>query len=264
VIVDRLEDRGFDDVGRPRLDGPVYTVEASSRRSGPVRLVVDAYDGRVLRETPLAVARLGREYDDGIDIDGSAAPRRGAGWPPAEMPNAPRYRSEYPEDLPRREAVRPVEPEMGMPRSGGRSRPTDSRLAPDAPAAVSRSPDTQEPRREASRPSGLEAGIPSGGVDGVNPDSRRAARPAAKPNVAPRPADAAAPMTRTSPSAPAPSTAEKPEERKPVPGPATAEAGERKVRVIQGVTPMNSGAQSSPAPQNNVEAGPKPPAPAQN
>ena len=266
VIVDRLEDRGFDDVGRPRFDGSVYVVEAMSRRRGPVRLVVDAYDGRLLRETPLAVARLGRDYDDGIDIDGYAAPRRGAALPPPEMPNAPRYRPESPEDLPRREALRPAEPDIVAPRPSGRSRPADPRLAPDAPAIGSRSSEPQAPRREASRPSsGLEAGDPSVGVEGVNPDSRRAPRPAAaKRDTAPKPADAAAPAVRTSPSAPAPSTAAKPEEKKPVPAPATAEAGERKVRVIQGVTPLNSGAQSSPAPQNNVEASPKPDAPAQN
>jgi hypothetical protein len=265
VIVDRLEDRGFDDVGRPRFDGSVYVVEAMSRRRGPVRLVVDAFDGRLLRETPLAVARLGRDDDHGIDIDGYAAPRRGAALPPAEMPNAPRYRPDIPDDHPRRDALRPAEPDIVAPRPSGRSRPADPRLPPDAPAIGSRSSEPQEPRREASRPSSsLEAGDPSVGVEGVNPDSRRAPRPAAKRETAPKPADAAAPTVRTSPSAPAPSTAAKPEEPKPAPAPATAEAGGRKVRVIQGVTPLNSGAQSSPAPQNNVEASPKPAAPAQN
>ncbi len=265
AIVDRLEDRGFDDVGRPRFDGSVYVVEALSRRSGPVRLVVDAFDGRILRESPLAVARIGREDDGGIEIDSDDVPRGRSGFPPAEMPNAPGYRANGPEDLQRREALSPAEPDLAAPRPSGRTRPADPRLAPDMPGAASRAPESQEPRREASRPSGLEAGVPSGVVEGVNPDSRRAAaRPAARPSAAARPADTVAPSARTSPSAPAPATAATPEERKPAPGPATAEAGERKVRVIQGVTPLNSGAQSSPAPQNNVGAAPKPDAPAQN
>jgi hypothetical protein len=259
VIVERLEDRGFEDVGRPRFDGSVYVVEATSRRGGAVRLVVDAFDGHIIRQTPLTVARL--DDDEGFDIDGYAAPRGRYNAPPPEMPNAPRWRQGEPDGLPRREAARPVEPEVVAPPSAApRSRPTDPRLAPDAPATSAR-PTEPEPQREARRPSSPEAGVPSGGVEGVNPDSKRAVKPTPKPKVdaaakPEKPVDGPAPGARTSPAAPAPSTAAKPLQTKPAT--ATAEAGERKVRVIEGVTPMNSGQQASPAPQNNVEAAPKP------
>jgi hypothetical protein len=263
VIVERLEDRGFEDVGRPRLEEDVYVVEATSRRGGAVRVVVDAYDGRILRQTPLSVARLD-PLDD--DIDGYAGPRRD-GSPP-EMPNAPRWRPGDPEPLPR-EAARPAEPDIVAPAPGPRSRPSDPRLAPsEEPSAAGRAA-APELRREASRPANPDPVLPPGEVQGLNPDGRRGARPA--PTAKPPGQETAAkpdrptekPMTpavRTSPSAPAPSTAARPDEPKPVtPGPNTAQAGERKpVRVIEGVTPLNSGQQSTPAPQNNVETGQKP------
>ncbi|NNM71297.1 hypothetical protein [Enterovirga aerilata] len=264
LIVERLEDRGFEDIGRPRFDGSVYVVEATSRRGGAVRLVLDPYDGRILRQTPLTIARL--DDDDLFDIDGYPAPRSRSVSPPPEMPNAPRWRPGEPEPVPGRQAARPVAPELDPPSPARRTRPADPRLAPDSPAASR--PAEPEPRREARRPAGPEPGLPSGGVDGVNPDARRAAKPAPKPkaDVAARPekpAEPQAPAARTSPAAPAPSTATKPDATPAAPGPATAEAGERRpVRVIEGVTPMNSGQQSTPPPQNN-EAGPKPDAPAQ-
>ncbi|MGA0597080.1 hypothetical protein ACO2SS_18620, partial [Enterovirga sp. CN4-39] len=171
---------------------------------------------------------------------------------------------------------RPAEPTFDAPAPRA-PRPADPRLGPDAPAAAARPTEPPEPRREARRPTGSEAGVPSGGVDGVNPDRKSVAKPEPKPRpaVAAKP-DASAdptakpdkptekttpakPAARTSPAAPAPSTVAKPADKKPgKPGPTTAEAGERKVRVIEGVTPMNSGGlQSTPAPQNNVDAGPK-------
>jgi hypothetical protein len=254
-IVDRLEDRGFEDIGRPRFDGSVYVVEATSRRGGAVRLVVDAFTGRILRQTPLSMARL-EPFDDGLEIDSYASPSRRGAYPPPEMPNAPRYRPGDLEGGLDRQAARPAEPDAAVPAPGPRSRPADPRLAPEAPGANAL-PAEPEPRREARRPASPDVGVSPGEVQGVNPDSRRATTPAPKPktDLATKPADKpapASPVARTSPSAPAPSTPPRPAS----PGPTTAEAGERKVRVIEGVTPMNSGQQASPAPQNNVEAKP--------
>jgi hypothetical protein len=236
AIVERLEDRGFEEVGRPRLEEDVYVVEATSRRGGAVQVIVDAYDGRILRQTPLSVARLSPLEDD---FDARVEPRRG-GYPPSEMPNAPRWRPGEPEPLPR-EAGRPAEPDIVAPAPRPRGRPSDPRLAP-----------SEEP---------------SAAGQGLNPESRRATRPTAKPPgqetaVKPdKPVDRpVAPAARTSPAAPVPSAAARPDGAQPgTPGPNTAQAGERKpVRVIEGVTPLNSGQQSTPAPQNNVEAGQKP------
>jgi hypothetical protein len=267
VIVDRLEERGFEDVGRPRLEEGVYIVEATSRRSGAVRVVLDAYDGRILRQIPLSAARVD-PLDD--EFDGYARPRRG-GYPPPEMPNASRWRPGEPEPLPR-EAGRPVEPDIITPAPTPRGRPNDPRLAPsEEPSGAGRAA-APELRREAARPVNPETALPPGEVQGLNPDGRRAARPAPKP-----PGEAAVkpdrpveqplpPPARTSPPAPAPSTASRPDGAKPVaPGPSTAQSGERKpVRVIEGVTPLNSGQQSTPAPQNNVETSQKPAQPSQN
>jgi hypothetical protein len=262
AIVERLEDRGFEEVGRPRLEEDVYVVEATSRRGGAVQVIVDAYDGRILRQTPLSVARLSPLEDD---FDARVEPRRG-GYPPSEMPNAPRWRPGEPEPLPR-EAGRPAEPDIVAPAPRPRGRPSDPRLAPsEEPSAAGRVA-PQEPRREASRLTNPDAAVPSGEVQGLNPESRRATRPTAKPPgqetaVKPdKPVDRpVAPAARTSPAAPVPSAAARPDGAQPgTPGPNTAQAGERKpVRVIEGVTPLNSGQQSTPAPQNNVETGQKP------
>ncbi|MDB5558512.1 MAG: hypothetical protein JWQ36_1446 [Enterovirga sp.] len=271
-IVDRLEDRGFEDVARPRFDGSVYVVEATSRRGGAVRLVIDAYDGRILRQTPLSMARLA-PFDDGIEVESYPSPSRRGAYLPPEMPNAPRYRPDEPDAPVGREAARPADPEVIIPSPGPRTRPADARLSPDSPGASAEPPEPA-PRREARRPASPDAGVPSGEVNGLNPDRGRAGSPAQKPNTASRPekpdeaggSKAAAtdkpavppkPAARTSPAAPVPSTASRPAEKVPAaPGPETAEAGERKVRVIEGVTPMNTGQQASPAPQNNVERKP--------
>ena len=301
VIMDRLEAQGFDEVGRPRFEGEVYVVEAISPAGQPVRLVVDAFDARILRRVALGAPRL----DDLDDDDTDPPPRnprsagRGGFGLPDEMPNAPRYRPGEPDasDTPlRREAGRPVEPiapvetaplgpptQLGRPaeprREAGRpaepaapaeagplgpptqlGRPADPRLAPsesrNAPPAE---PDGAQ-RREASRPSAAPprtAPPAPSGVYGLNPGaSARPATPDPKPRqaVAPtRPRDQGAePSTASpSPSAPAPTVAAP----KPDSATATTEAANRRpVRVIPGVTPMDGGQQSSPPPQNNMDA----------
>lgn len=259
VVVERLEDLGFDDVGRPRFDGDVYVVEATGRRAGPVRLVVDAYSGRILRQSPLGMARLGPD-EFGSDLDGGPGPGRRAG--PSrfdEMPNAPRFRDPPVEAAPLQEAARPPEPGTVAPPPGvDRSRPADPRVAPDA---IARPSEGERTRQEARRPAEPDAAAPpaAGGLYGVNPDRKAGAKPAPKPkeSVAAKPADAPAqrPAAKAAPDAPAPGAVPTREELKPVPPGQSAEAaGERRpVRVIQGVTPLNSGGgqQSSPGPRNN-------------
>lgn len=254
AIVERLEDRGFDDVGRPRFNGNAYVVEATSRRTGPVRLVVDAFTGRVLQQSSLSVARLGPD-EYGSDLDDTPAPRRRAGPSPYdEMPNAPRFRDTPVEAAPLRDAARPAEPPLAARPGDGMARPADPRLAPEAGP---RAPEPERTQREARRPAepSAAASPSSGGLYGVNPERKAASRPAPAPkeNVAAKPADLPVqrPASRTAPDASG--AAAKREDLKPVPPSGAAEAGERKpVRVIQGVTPMNGvGQQSSPAPQNN-------------
>lgn len=49
VIVDELEDRGFRNLVVVARQPDVYVLEGISPRTGPVRLVVDAYDGHILQ-----------------------------------------------------------------------------------------------------------------------------------------------------------------------------------------------------------------------
>lgn len=63
AVVWRLNDQGFTAVSRPRFDGRAYVVEADDPYGDRVRIVVDAYDGAILRRQrvglPLAPAPLG-------------------------------------------------------------------------------------------------------------------------------------------------------------------------------------------------------------
>lgn len=61
-----LRDRGLEAAARPRLVGDVYVVHAINRRGERVRVLVDAYEGRVVETTVLLPpgVRL-RDYDAG-------------------------------------------------------------------------------------------------------------------------------------------------------------------------------------------------------
>lgn len=230
-IVDRIEDQGFEDVRRVRLEGSVYVAEATSEGGIRTRVTVDAYRGRILDRRPALAGypggpRAGSPYEEmpesemrrrgivpgpGPGVPGSApggAPFREAARPPVPVPVAP---------------ISPVETPPG---GNALPAPADPRLAPNGAA---RGETRREPKREAARSSGE--------VDGVNPDSRPS-RAAPKPNGGGS-AARAAPTARTSPAAPAPEVQPRvPAETTP---PAEAEnRPARPVRVIGGVTQMGT------------------------
>lgn len=276
-IVDRLEDQGFEEISRPRLQGSTYIVEVVGPRGVPMRLVVDAFTGRILQR--VAVGDPGARLEE-PDVGEAPAPNRGPAGradlgrsPYDEMPNAPRYRTGEPEQLgapARREPAAPREPARPIetsridsaplaPLPTEPARPADRRLAPDSGPEARNPPTAPEPTREASRPAASTAARGSQtGIYGVNPGrsgSPQTDRGDATASRQQKPAPAPA-APKTTPAAPAPAAALPAPAKPATPTTATAEADapRKPVRVIEGVTPM-TGAQSSPAPQNNVENG---------
>ncbi|SDU36002.1 hypothetical protein [Stappia sp. ES.058] len=59
-IVRKLHRRGFRNVSRVRARGDIYIVRANGRRGAPLRLVVDAYSGKVVGRTVLRGPGRGR------------------------------------------------------------------------------------------------------------------------------------------------------------------------------------------------------------
>lgn len=241
-IVDRLEDQGYDEIGRPRFDGSVYVVEATGPGDRPVRLVVDAFRGRVIDRIALGGGARPPEM-------GEFDPRRPREFGVRPQLPAPPATGYYdPEPRPLREAARPE------PRA--RAAPADPRLAPgpdtSGRSGADRAPDD---RREAAR---SEPPARAGRPYGVNPDTsaprRRPTEEASRPKgEAPQ---RAAPAE--SPTAPPPSVG-RPAAAQPSRSPGTAVAVERPnraVRVIEGVTPMNPDAGSG---TRSLDALPKPP-----
>ena len=237
AVVNRLEDQGYDDVGRPRYDGSTYVIDATAPDGRRVRLTVDAFRGRLLDRSPLGGSSPrrgeGRSWDD--DEDEPLRPSRSGRLDalPPEMPESDQRRLERfaPEPVaPRRQAGRPAEP---LPLDGPDTLPppVDARLAP-GPNEIGRPVEGRAgspaapAQREATRPDA------SGGRPyGVNPDTagpRRRPAEAARPTLSP-----AAPI----PASPLPSPGAQP----PVKAEANADPARasKPVRVIGGVTPMN-------------------------
>lgn len=275
AIIDRLEDRGFEDVGRPRFNGRAYVVDATTPRGRRVTLLIDPYRGAVIDRMPLGDPRGRDEIEAWVNPPGPGpVARPSRPFPPEEAPDL-RPRGEPP----RREAARPnvgpvspAEPAVRL--------PADPRVAPE-PGTAGRPLEgrAETPRREperapraASRP---EPG-PSGGVYGTNPgaaaparrpapepakpaqspappaESRTTSLPPTAPSPAARPVPSPAVPTTTAPAArPVPPAAERP------PAQASAEPTRPRgpVRVIEGVTPINPGSANPAAP-----ASPSPPA----
>ncbi|MDB5590078.1 MAG: hypothetical protein JWR86_603, partial [Enterovirga sp.] len=130
-VVDRLEDMGYDVIGRPHFSGTLYTVDARGPGDVRLRLVVDAVRGAILNRTVLGGPGF-RDFEEDDDED---RPTRRYGDLPAEaLPYDPRPRRRPEIDVdsrPRgREAARtpdePVRPGRALPP------PTDPRLAPGA------------------------------------------------------------------------------------------------------------------------------------
>lgn len=236
-IVDRIEDQGFENVRRVRLEGSVYVAEATSEGGIRTRVTVDAYRGRVLDQRPVLAgypggARGGSPYEE---MSESEMRRRGiVPGPGPVMPGLrPGVLGPPSGAAPFREAARPYAPVPTSPAEaapgsarpdGALPAPADSRLAPSGGAR------SETPRREPKR----EAARSSGDVDGVNPDNH----PARTSPKAGGSASRAEPRTRTSPAAPAPAV----QPTAPAEPAAPAEAANRPakpVRVIGGVTQMS-------------------------
>lgn len=263
IVLNRLEAQGYDELGRIRFDGQVYIVEGLTAEGGPVRLVVDAYSGRLLRRVALTGPRLAPGGDDdGFDAPGrngrSADRRDGLRFPTDEMPNAPRY-LDRPGELggPGRFADRPTEDDR--PRALQGSRPADPRLAPGPGERIGEL--DEAPRRQASRPAPEpRTSSSSSEIQGLNPGatgSEPRARTGENAGRQSPPARAVVPpATVTSPAAPAPQPVPSIGAPKPEPGgtPPTETAERKPVRVIPGVTPLNAGEQSSPPPQNQLQS----------
>ena len=275
-IVERLEGQGYEDITRPRYNGSVYELDATSPRGNRVRLVIDAFRGNVVERSALGRA------DDG---DGGREQR---GWfgnnvrPPEE--GSPRRYTARPSDdddgpdtferLARPPGARPVpapsrvetEPLPAAPHNTARL-PAEGRPR-ETPTARAPSPDRQASRSDLSLPK-PEASNGTPKVEGVNPAAKPASRATAPNERASKPdTNRAFDTARTDPSAtPKPVTTPRPVAPTPtaspakaapvaetptVPAPIVSQATpaetpavtadtsrpNKPVRVIQGVTPV--------------------------
>lgn len=201
-IVRSLMNRGFVEIGRPRLNGDVYVVEGMNARGTRLRLVIDAYDGSLVSRTrldaplvpPAEVGRGGRVARPDPFRDSFATPFEDETFAP-----------------PQREAYR-----------------TDP--APRQPSAAA------TPQRKAPKAAAPQAVPPAPAVpvEAAKPETAKAEPPKAEPAKAePAPVPAAVPPAPAKPpEAPAPAAA------KPAEPPAAQEPPQRSVRVIEGVTPV--------------------------
>lgn len=229
MVADRLEQMGYERVGTPRFTGTLYKVHASA---GGVRqeITVDAIRGIVLNRIVIGPDHPGepagsRRYGGrALDTDGLgrepevAAPRR-----------AP----------PRRQAARPAPVDSGPPDAPGRPAqggdlpsPADPRLDPSAPRA-SRPIEGQLGKRQARNGPAREPKETGARPFGLNPVPAPAGKPAETDRKAAQP-----PAPKAKPVA----------EARPKP--------DKPVRVIQGVTPLNTGESRS-----QLDDLPKPPQP---
>lgn len=119
-----LRESGFLPLGIPRLRGSVYTIAVMDRRGDDGRLVIDAFDGRIIRFMPFADAYGMAPADDERTIapysPQSALPpptviRSGPPRPPAPIPHVASRAVPLPKAAPRRAetpaaAVKPAHP----------------------------------------------------------------------------------------------------------------------------------------------------------
>ncbi|KAA5598252.1 PepSY domain-containing protein [Blastochloris sulfoviridis] len=199
-----LRSRGYTQISRPRLSGPVYRLHATDRRGWRVELVVDSATGRIVEREALG------------EVTG---PRRGE--PPAARRSRPRQASrppiapQSPEVEPQTSlpppAARP--PVASPPRSAPPTTAVPSLPPPNSPPPISVTPQPQAPA--ASAPS-------------LPPPRSAAPSPSASPAQGPAatvPAKADTPASGGSASAPAnakpetakPAATAKPVEAKPAP-----------------------------------------------
>src|SRR5262245_37774345 len=84
-VVTIIRSMGFNPMGKPMLRGPVYAIQALDDDGIPVRVLVDAYRGNVVRVTE---SRPGSVYA-GLPPEAGFGPRRS---PPETVPPGAVYR----------------------------------------------------------------------------------------------------------------------------------------------------------------------------
>lgn len=232
--------RGYEPVGRPRFQGDVYMVQALSPSGARVRLMVDAYNGSIIRSTRLdddlgPVRPRGREYlDREVDLD----------LLDDVPPRASRPQPQFEDETLRTERARP-HPGDGPARAQRPQAEPERKAARNEPPG--RAPEGAAPSRRGTQPAAPAAAPAAPGpvVDKPKQEQPAAPKPAATA-AAPAPApkqDAPA----ATPPAPPPAEAAKPEPAKAAPAKTAEKSGEEKpatagpsqpVRVIEGVTPI--------------------------
>jgi len=185
---DAARSQGFEPVGRPTLNREVYVIDAQDRLGRPVRLIMDAYEGELLRVMPRVDApqRSGRDDGprviEGVGPDDAARPRRDA---------QPRART------PKREAAAPPRVES--------LKPIESRpLEPPRPVEAAKPASPDKPAVAATRPT-----PPPAAPAPITPAAPAIAQPPTEaPGPIPSPAFASGAYSK--PPAPKPSTAPPP------------------------------------------------------
>jgi hypothetical protein len=126
-VVTIIRSMGFDPVSRPVLRGPVYVVQALDDVSIPVRVIVDARSGNVVR-----VTESPRTAYMGVAPDAGFGPRR---LPPETVPPGAVYRP-YDDDLapPAAQAPPPPKPKVAVRTPLPRPAPPQSKAAVTPPA----------------------------------------------------------------------------------------------------------------------------------
>ena len=232
--------RGYEPLGRPRFQGDVYMVQALSPSGARVRLMVDAYNGSIIRSMRIdedlgPVLPRGRDYPDReVDLDqlDDVPPRASRPQPQFEDETLRSGRLQpQPGNEPPR-AQRP-QPERKAARSETQGRapvaPAPSRRSAQ-PAAPATTPAAPAPVVEKPKEDPPVHDKPAATAAAPAPSPKEDMPAAAAPAPAPLPVEAA----RPAPAKPeAARTAEKTVEDKPATaGPSQA------VRVIEGVTPI--------------------------
>jgi hypothetical protein len=124
-VVTIIHSMGFEPVGRPVLRGPVYAIQALDDVSIPVRVIVDARSGNVVRVTE---SQPQTAYV-GVAPDARFGPRR---LPPETVPPGAVYRP-YDDD-PALPAVAPPKPKVAARTPLPRPAPPQSKAAATPPA----------------------------------------------------------------------------------------------------------------------------------
>lgn len=228
VIMERLEDQGYEDVGRPRYNGRSYVVDATTPRGRRVSLLVDPFRGGVVDRMPIGDPRGREEAGGWNDPPPREAVRPGRPFPPEE----PSLRENDPR---RREAARPERPFPPEPPAAPAPAPSEVlRREPARPDISVDRPPSGEPAlkapadpRVAPSPGPREAGRPlegrAGAPNAAEPDGRiEPATPARAPREAAR-SEPGGPVYGTNPGAGQPARRKPPEQAKPSEGPKPVE-----------------------------------------